>query len=165
MKTAQLAVIHELKDIALRMRERQEQIDAGVRQVHAGIGDLVQLASEQGRDCVLAKTKLGNHLRWSEWLHAHVPNLVESDADKFERLSREQITSVRQAAFAFLPAAERTKTEVPRIKAASWESAWSHVAKLRRIVERDIKTWPASQLAILRDEIEPLAHILWPDGL
>lgn len=159
----QLQHINDLKPIAQRMRERQEVIIKRKADVYAHIGELVSLASEQGRDCLLAKTKLGKLLRWSDWLNAHVPNITEDEAHKYERITTEQLSDPRQCVFAFLPPHE-SEPKPARTPPKAWERAWGFVTKLKSIIQpTEIKSWPASQVDLTRHELEPAARALWPE--
>ena len=147
------------------MRERQELIEAGKRDVFGRIGELVGLAAEQGQDCLLAKTKLNGELKWSDWLRAHVPQLNEQDAAKYERISTEQMIDPRQCVFAFLPASERpASTALQRTPPAAFEVFAGYVVKLKATLrDNPISEWDQSRLASTRRELEPLARELWPE--
>ena len=158
-----LASINELAPIAKRMRDREERILHQRNKAIAEIGETVALIQEQGRDIVMAKTKLGKALRWSEWLENHVPTLPEALAARYERVATEQLSDPRQCVFAFLPPAER-EPKPERTAPASWETAWGYVHKLTKVIrDEPITTWPAEQVAATRAEIEPLARLLWPE--
>jgi len=159
----QLATLSALSPLARTLRERQEQIEAKLRNWHGLTADLVSDAAEQGRDILHAKTKLGKHLRWSDWLHAHVPNLTEAQAAKYERIAVEQLSDPRQCVFAFLPPRE-TEPQVKRLPPAAWESAWSHLTKLKSAVET-VNTWPREQVELTKAELAPLVKALWPEGV
>ena len=154
----QLQTINELSPIALELRERQELILGKLKKFNALTADMISDASDQGRAILLAKTKLGKHLKWSDWLNAHVPNLDEQQADKYERIAVEQITDTRQCIFAFLPPAEREAKPV-RTKPAIWESAWAYLTRLNRST-RDINTWPHEQVELTRQELTPTIEVL-----
>lgn len=158
--------INELQPIAARMRERQEQINAVRRGVLAQMATLIALGAEQGRDCLLSKTKLGKALKWSEWLHAHIPNLHADDAAKYQRITEEQLEDPRQCFFAFFDSVPRRAIaqEKQRAKPAVWEMAWGWVSKLKRTVTADkLGKWPEEQVELTRQELEPTARALWPE--
>lgn len=158
-----LANINDLQPIAQRMRERQESIEADKRDVFGRIANLIGLAAEQGQDCLLAKTKLGKHLRWSDWLRAHVPQLSEDDAAKYERISTEQLVDPRQCVFAFLPPAERKAIE-QRLPAKPFEVVCGCITKLKSTLrDEPIDQWPQDRLEIARGELEPVVKVLWPN--
>lgn len=158
-----LPALTDLAPIAQRLRNREEEITAGKRNMMDNISTLVSLATEQGRDLVLAKTKLGKHLRWSEWLKAQVPNLPEAQAAKYERIATEQLTDARQAVFAFLPAPDRDATP-ERMKPEVWETAWGFAAKLTKLTrDKPIAEWPDEQKEGLWDVLRPIVAELRPD--
>ena len=159
-----LAQINDLQPIARRMRERQEQIEADKKEAFKRIGDLIVLAAEQGQDCLLAKTKLGKNLKWSDWLHAHVPQLSEADAAKYERITTEQLIDPRQCVFAFLPPAERDTAPTERTPPKSFEVVAGYITKLKATLRDDpIEKWPQDRVALTRKELEPLVCKLWPE--
>ena len=148
-----LVAINELTPIAKRIRDRQADIESGRHKVEADMCDVIASIQEQGRDIILAKSKLGKAVKWGEWLHAHVPQLPESIASKYERVVNEQITNPRQCVFAFLPPSE-TKAKVDRIKPEAWEVCWGLTNKLKRIIRDNPTTnWPAEQVEALRKEV------------
>lgn len=147
-----------MQPIAARLREREEQIAAGKRSMMQNMTDLVVLAGDQGRDILLAKTKLGKALRWSDWLGSHVPNLPESQAAKYERVATEQLTDPRQCVFAFLPPAEH-EPKAERLKPAVWERSWGLASRLTKVVDGA----PDTMLNKVRTCLEPMARRLWPD--
>ncbi len=166
MTKTDLQTLNGLQPIAQRMRERQEQLQTGKRTLHAGVADLLVLAQEQGKDILLAKTKLGSRLKWSEWLSAHVPNLDETEARKYERLCTEQLSDVRKVAFAFLPPSEKesTQPETPRTKAGPWETLYGFAQKMRRNARGlDLSKWPKAMKDATRNELEPICQQLFPE--
>lgn len=158
-----LAAIHELNSLARSMRDRQEAINASVRRVTTDMSEAIALAAEQGQDCLRAKIKLPKGVRWSEWLKAHVPTLDESTAAKYERVSTEHLDDVRQCLFAFFPPAQQ-KQIAQRTPPQPWESAWGLVSKFKRaLIDAPIDGWPREQVNAARDELEPVARLLWPE--
>jgi hypothetical protein len=160
-----LAALTELQPIARRMRERQEQIERDKSKVYDNIGNLIASAQEQGQDILTAKAKLGKKVKWSDWLHAHVPSLSEQDATKYERLTTEQLSDPRQCMFAFLPNAERKDdVEVERTKPNAKEFIWRKISTLRNAIKTfDIGTWAAPDIELTKKELEPVARALWPE--
>ncbi len=156
----QLAIINNLAPIAVELRERQDVIDSKLRQWHGITADLVLEASEQGRSIINAKHHLGGRLKWSDWLHAHVPNLSEDQAAKYERIATEQLRDPRQCVFAFLPPPEHEHIE--RMKPALWELGWGYLSKFVRVAD-DFGKWPPQQVELARQELEPVAKRLWPE--
>ena len=155
--------INDLQPIARRLREREEVIAAKKRAVFEHIGELTGLAAEQGQDLLLAKTKLGKHLRWSEWLGAHVPNLPEQQASKYERIATEQLRDPRQCVFAFLPPIEKDITPA-RTPPKVWERVWGFVHKVQSALrDAPLEKWPENQVEQTKREIEPVAKALWPE--
>ena len=149
-----LAQINDLQPIAKRLREREEQITSKKKSMLANIGELIAFASDQGQDIILAKTKLGKALKWGDWLTAHVPNMDELQAAKYERVATEQLNDPRQCVFAFLPPSDNsssTALEVQRIKPAAWEIAAGCIYKFMRI---PIEGWPHEQLENTRGELK-----------
>ena len=158
-----LAAINELNSLAADMRDRQEAICSAVRNVTKDMSDAIALAAEQGQDCLKAKIKLPKGVRWSEWLRAHVPNMDEAQAARYERVSTEHIDDVRQCIFAFFPPTPQ-KQIVERIKPNPWEHAWGYVSKFKRtLIDAPINDWPAAQVEATRNELEPVAKVLWPE--
>lgn len=160
-----LAAVTELQPIARRMRDRQEQINRDKSNVYEKIGDLIATAQEQGQDILTAKAKLGKKVKWSEWLHAHVPTLSEHDATKYERLTTEQLSDPRQCMFAFLPAADRqADVEVERIKPNAKEFIWRKISTLRNAIKTfNISAWEQHEIELTKKELEPVARALWPE--
>lgn len=158
-----LKTANDLAPIAKQMRERQEQIEHDKTDVYARIGNLVALASEQGRDCLLAKVKLGKSMRWSDWLHAHVPNLSEHDAAKYERISTEQLSDPRQCVFAFLPERTDAQAKTERAKPSFFETVLSHTYKLEALAKvQPVDQWPQDQQEAARVRLRPIVAALWP---
>jgi len=158
-----LAAINDLQPIAHRLRDRQEQIDKGKQHLCENIAELTSLAYEQGRDIILAKTKTGKTIKFSEWLHIHVPTLQLSQAGKYERVATEQLTDPRQCIFAFLPEADVKKLLPARCKPAPWEVGWGFAHRLHSLAAATpICDWPTQQRDYLAQELEPLARELWP---
>lgn len=158
-----LATISELQTLAREMRDGQELINDRKRDLLANMGELIALAAEQGQRCLLAKTKLHKTLRWSDWLQSHVPNLPEQEAAKYERISTEQITDVRQGLFAFLPPTEAKKIE-ERTPPSKWEAAWGFVEKLKKAITAEpLDKWPKTQVELTKSQLEPVAKQLWPE--
>lgn len=158
-----LALVNQLQPIAKRMRDRQEQIEHGRQSALNQMSEVIALAAEQGQDCLLVKVKLAKSIKWSEWLSSHVPNLREADASKYERISTEQISSIRQGIFAFLPSPESQPRE-DRDRPKIWETAWGFISKLKSIAaETPLTNWPQRQVALTRQELEPIAKQLWPE--
>ena len=150
-----LQTINELAPIASRLREREEQISALKRDMWGNVASLVSTAGEQGRDLLLAKTKLAGGLRWSDWLSAHVPNLPEAQASKYERITTEQITDVRQAIFAFIPVSEQDKPK--RLPPAPWEPVFGLLGRLSRV---DVQEWPQDQVGLARKSMSDVVERL-----
>lgn len=158
-----LQIATQLAPIAKQMRERQEQIERDKSDVYARIGNLVALASDQGRDCLLAKVKLGKAMRWSDWLHAHVPNLSEQDAAKYERISTEQISDPRQCVFAFLPERTQSEDKPERSKPSFFEAVLTHTYKLEALAKvQPVDQWPQDQQEAARVRLRPIVSALWP---
>ncbi len=163
MTNDRLIALNDLKGIAARMRERQEVIEAGKTKTMAQIADVISAIADQGRDILLAKTKLGKHLKWSEWLGAHIPNLSESVAARYERVTTEQLSDPRQCIFAFLPPADREQSP-ERIPPAAWEMASGYINKLAiKFRDQPLDTWPGEQVDATRKQLEPLVRSLWPE--
>ncbi len=164
MSQETLAAINDLQPIAKRLREREEQIEAGKTNLYAKIGELTELAYEQGRDLLLAKTKTGKAVKFSEWLHIHVPNLGAQQASKYERVAVEQLTDPRQCIFAFLPPGDEARDLPTRSKPAPWEVGWGYASRLISLTKtKPIADWPSQQREYLATELEPLAKTLWPE--
>ena len=164
MSQETLTAINDLQPIAKRLREREEQIEAGKRNLFERISDLTELAYEQGRDLILAKTKTGKVLKFSEWLRIHVPNLHAQQAAKYERVATEQLTDPRQCIFAFLPAEEGNRDLPARMKPKPWELGWGYMHKLSSIIKTKLLLdWPSQQREYLAQELEPVARELWPE--
>ena len=159
-----LIVINELTPIAKRIRERQADIESGRHRVESDMCEVISAIQEQGRDIILAKSKLGKVVRWGEWLQAHVPQLSETIAAKYERVVNEQITSPRQCAFAFLPPSD-PKPKSDRAKPDAWEICWGFTNKLKRTIrDNPPKEWPKEQLESLRREIGEIFDRLAQDN-
>lgn len=150
MSQQTLQTINALQDIAKAIREREELIQAKLRKFTELTADLILDGRDQGKDLLLAKTKLGKAVRWDEWLSAHVPNLSTTQAQKYERLCNEQIADPRQGLFAFLPPADR-EAKPERIPPAQWEVAFGYITKLNRVAAFD--GWPEEQVALTKDSI------------
>lgn len=159
----QAIAINSLQPIAKRLRDRQEQIESTKAKTINELGELIGLIAEQGQDILLAKTKLGRTLKWSEWLTAHVPGLPEQMAARYERVSTEMITDPRQALFAFFPSEHRSAAP-KRIAPAAWESFAGIVRKAETVCRtQPLNTWPVEQIQQTRAKLEPIVKALWPD--
>ena len=152
-------VINTLQPYATTLRDRQEAIDAKVKQLFAIISDLRNETFEQGRTIIEAKHCLGGRLSWSEWLRAHVPSLSHQQASKYERITTEQLEDPRQCLFAFLPPVE--KDHVERMKPKPWERAWGFLFKFTRAAK--IEEWPKEQIEYTRDALDPVVRKLYPE--
>lgn len=162
MNNPKLQAINALAPVAKRLRERQEQINAKLRKWQEITCAAISDAADQGRDIVDAKTKLNGGLRWSEWLHAHVPTLSDAQAVKYERLAVEQLTDLRQCVFALLPPSEH-EAQPERDKAPTWEVAWGYITKLKRLIDKPDE-WTEQRLHLARAQLAPLVKKLWPEG-
>jgi len=165
MNNQSLAAIHEMVPVATRMRSRQEEIDAEMRQIVQHMGSAIGLATEQGSDCMLGISRL--RALWPAWLHAHVPNLPEKMARKYMRISQEQLRDNRQCWFALFPPSEENKTslvECERTPSQAWKITWSLADKLLHVFkDSPIDTWPENQVNLTRRNLEPVARLLWPE--
>ena len=156
--------INDLQPIAARMRSREEDITSKKSDLFGLLGELTALAVEQGQDVILARTKLNNVLRWSEWLQAHVPNLPEQQAAKYVRLATEQLRHPREVVFAFVPQVEAEQKE-QRTSPKPWEMVWGYIHKLKtKLKDEPMRDWPAAQRDLTRTELEPIAKELWPEN-
>ncbi len=159
-----LQTVKELTPIAKTLREREEQITSIKRDVISRMSEGLGLMADQGRDLLLAKTKLGKTFRWSEWLKANVPNLPETTASKYERIATEQLADPRQCVFAFLPAPEKQGATEQRDTPSPWESVYKHAWSMRKVIrDNPPDQWPQEQRTLAAKELEPLAKVLWPD--
>ena len=149
----QLAAINALQPIAKQLRDGQEAIESKLRQWHNLTSEMVGDAAEMGRQIVLAKTKLGKHLKWSEWLAHHVPNLPETQAAKYERIATEQLHDPRQCVFAFLPSPERSDAAgVVKPTPSDWVRAWGHLGQFVKALHT-VGQWPDEQKAAARQQM------------
>jgi hypothetical protein len=164
MSQETLTAINDLQPIAKRLREREEQIESGKKHLYEHISELTGLAYEQGRDLITAKTKTGKTVRFSEWLHIHVPNLPIEQATKYERVATEQLHDPRQCIFAFIPAADAGNRLPVRAKPSAWELGWGYAHRLLTLTSlKPIDGWPDKQRECLATELQPIAKALWPE--
>lgn len=153
MPKSALPTLAEVGPIAVRLRDREEEIAAKKTVFLNTLGDLMALGVEQGRDLVLAQTKIkGSPLSFRDWLKSQAPNIAEAQAHKYVRLGSEQIRSPRDAAFAFLPMPPR-RPAPKRAKPAAWETAWGTAGKLSKALREKM---PAAQRELLREELARL---------
>lgn len=145
-----MQTINELQPLAKAIREREEVIQFNVKKLIQLALDINVDVRAQGHDITLAKTKLNKYVRFDEWLSAHIPNLPSELAQKYERISKEQIVDIRQGLLPFLPPAER-EAKPERIPPAQWEVAFGYITKLNRVAAFD--GWPEEQVALTKDNI------------
>lgn len=150
-----LQTINELAPIAARLREREEQINALKRDMIGNLSELIGLAGEQGKDLIIAKTKLSGKMSFSDFLSCHTPTISEVQASKYERITTEQITDVRQAIFAFIPVSEQDKPK--RLPPAPWEPVFGLLGRLSRV---DVQEWPQDQVGLARKSMADVVERL-----
>lgn len=159
-----LQLVKSLAPIAEALRSREEQISAIKQDVAGKMCDGLALMAEQGRDLLLAKTKLAGSFSFIEWLSLNVPNVPQKQASKYERIASEALNDPRQCAFAFFDPAQRSKSIPERTGPSPWESAFKHAHSMLKVIrDNPLKDWPEEQKQVAAKELEPLAKALWPD--
>ena len=155
----------ELQPIAKRMREREELILAGKKNVRANMSEVLAIAVEQGKDATLIKAKLGKHATFADWCAAHVPNMSIEDSAKYVRLSQEWTERMAgQWMFLFNEAQPHNHDEVKRLPPNERERLWGIATKLNKAINTiDIETWTEQEKELTRHELEPTAKLLWPE--
>ena len=160
-----LSIMTELHPIAKRMREREEQILAGKKNVRANMGEVLAIAVEQGKDATLIKAKLGKSATFADWCAAHVPNMSIEDSAKYVRLSQEWTERMAgQWMFLFQENEPRSINEPKRLPPNEREVLWGRIAKLNSALTTiDIEAWTEQDKELTRHELEPTAKLLWPE--
>lgn len=152
--------------IATEMRRTQAEIENRKAKWVEEITALASLAMEQGRMVAEARAAIDGAMSLEDWLRMNVPALTPTDAAKFERIAKEQLTDPRQCVFAFLPKPEAKQLEAPRTPPDFWESFFGVAERLRRATrDNPVAGWPTEQQDIARQRLEPIVRELWPDGL
>lgn len=164
--TNNLSILTELQPIAKRMREREEIIIKGKRDVQANVCEVLGHAVEQGQDITLVKSKLGKGATLDQWLAVHVPTLPVDTAAKYVRLSHERKEQdAGQWMFLFVEPQTKQLTEtVTRVKPGEREVLWSRIVDLNKVIKAsDVARWSEPDRELIRAELEPTAKLLWPE--
>ena len=152
-----LQTINELAPIASRLRDREEQISALKRDMIGNLSELIGLAGEQGKDLIIAKTKLSGKMSFSDFLSCHTPTITEVQAKKYERITTEHVTGFRQAMFAFLDVDVDDTDKPKRLPPAQWESAIGLINRLSRV---NVIEWPEDRVCEARKSMADVVERL-----
>lgn len=152
-----------LRDCAERLRNREESIKPKVIAGNETICEVLGLATEQGRDLIIAETLLHGRMRLSDWLLAHVPTLSACRAQKYINLSQGKYADPRQCILRLGDEPKQIEGD-RRPSPKAWQSAAGAIGRLWRTVrDAPINTWPPIQVDTARKSLEPIARLLWPD--
>lgn len=161
--------LNELAPIGQRIREREELINAKLRETRQNIADINLLARDQGADFLVAETKLKltKVATLDEWRQCHCPNVPSDRVPKYKRVAKEGLAGGQLVLLL-----DDVKPEQPteqqqqqdRTPPVIYDRVWGAVRNIyRQLRDEPLDKWPEVHIELTRRELEPLARQLWPE--
>lgn len=145
-------------------------LNEAVENAKRGIGGCVHAAKILGDKLIEARALMG-HGEWLEWLRKNCPEVSDSRARRAQSIARlwegseaiQSADSLRSALSLCFESGDEEEKE----KTDGWPKylkTLGAVARVSRMIERlPLSRWPDEGKVELRDKLEPIARMVWPD--
>jgi hypothetical protein len=161
--------MNNLVALARRINDREEAIEALRRQSVNKVNETLAEVLLQGQDLIEIKARCA-HGNWQSWLRANCPKLSLRSAQRYMALAAkapgvERLTesdSLR-AALALCDLEGADQKSGPK----QWPPYMEAIGRLSKLVgfvtRFPVTQWPDEGLDKFREELQPIAALLWPD--
>lgn len=162
--------ISQLTALARRIKSREETIEALRARTLQGVYQSLAEVVLQGEDLIKVKA-LCPHGNWLPWLRVNCPKLSERRAQRYMALARKapraadlsEADSLRSALALCDMEGDSSGPQQPK-RWPPFMEAIGRLSKLVGFVNRfPITQWPSDGLDKFRDELKPVASLLWPE--
>lgn len=162
-------LLTDLAAVARRINDREETIGMLKKLALDKAGDALREVLLQGADLLKAKATL-RHGQWLPWLAKNCPAVSDRTANAYMRLASNPqraadfiaAGSIRQALALLEERADGEKKETRQ-----WPPYMESIGRLSKLVgyvqRFPIEKWPREGIEKFREDLQPLAALLWPD--
>ena len=158
---------NELHDLAKRINEREETIQALRGKTDEAARITVTEAILQGQDLIAAKAKLP-HGMWLPWLKSHCPAVKDRQANNYMKLASNPqrcgfAESIRAALLICDDEPDGRGDGKPKVYLPYMQTLYLFTRAVKFIGSHPLQDCPEETRDELRKELHPVAVELWPD--